>query len=125
MGVDVSAYTLYGVTLDEPYWFMSEEDYGEDIKGNYEIVDNAHDYIQEDKIFVISDEIINKYGLEIAFDHYSFSWQVLGLYYLGNDVKDTINRLNGLEERWNNLMKDLDLPIDKYKPSFICDYYYW
>ena len=125
MGVDVSAYTLYGAELNEPYWFVTESDYGIDVEGNYKIVDTDSDELPYNKLFVISDKICNKYKAEIIFDHYSCDYQFIGLHYLDKTVEDTIDNLSKIKENWTNLLIDLELEPEKYVADLICDYYYW
>lgn len=125
MGVDYSAYALYGIKLNEAHWFMTEEQYGEDIEGNYKVIESYSDYIPKETILVISDKIVNKYGLDIVYDQYSYNWQILGLYFLKDSPQETIDRLQEIERKWKNLLRDLDIPFEGHEARLMYGCYAW
>ena len=125
MGVDFSGFTIYGAELDEDCWFVTEMDYGEDIDKPYTIKYEQDHYSGHSKMLVISNELVNKYNLDIIYDHYAGEWQILGINYLNEDPDQTIQNLTGIKEKWNNLLSELDLPIQKYQPYLMCDCYAW
>lgn len=125
MGVDYSVYALYGIELKGPHWFMTEEQYGDSIDGNYQIIDSPLDYISQESLFVISDKIVNKYGLEVIYDQYGFNWQVMGLYFLADTPEGTIDKLKNIQDKWKNLLKDLDIPLEGHEARIMCDCYAW
>lgn len=117
MGVDASAYYLFGAEWDEPYDFR--RDYDEEKDLIY--------YDSENECYVFNEAVENPNRYVVVNDPYANNWVMFGVTVFDSSISKSIELLKTAEERFNNLIKDLNKahPLNtEYKPYLDYDGYF-
>ena len=107
MGVDVSAFMIYGI-YGEGNDFRDEE-CGEEGKHR----------------FIFKDDDLREIGASVITDGYSNDFSILGIDIFDNDKDKFIKNIQTAEENFKKLAEKYNINLEEFKPSFSLDYYYW
>ena len=110
MGVDIGCYLIYGIDAGYSV-FVDENDYDEEDLNEYQIL--------------IKQEDVKKYNLEFKNDCYSDNWGVVGIKLLSQDSNEFAENVRTAPQRFKEFADKYNIDLEKYKPGFDLDAYYW
>lgn len=106
MGVDIGCYLIYGINSD---WheFEDEEEFCRDNSVKIKVED------------------IEKYNIYFRDDCYSDRWGVIGIKLLDQDAKKFAENVRTAPQKFKEFAEKYNIDLEKHKPSFDLDAYYW
>src|SRR5574344_1443463 len=106
MGVDIGCYLIDGINTGCNE-FTQECDANEDDEN------------------VIKTEDIKKYNLTFENDSYGSDWGIVGIDIFSNDAEKFAENVRTAPQKFKEFAEKYNIDLEKYKPGFDLDCYYW
>lgn len=106
MSGDIGCYLVYGINTE---WHKFE---------------NEEETYKDDSI-KIKVEDIEKYNIAFENDAYDDTWGVMGIRIFNNDAEKFARNVKTAPQRFKEFADKYNIDLEKYKPGFDLDAYYW
>ena len=110
MGVDIGCYLIYGINTGYRV-FVDENDYDEEDISEYQTL--------------VKQEDVKNYNLKFRDDCYSSNWGVVGIDIFDNDAEKFAENVRTAPQKFKEFADKYNIDLEKYKPGFDLDAYYW